>query len=99
MEHRGTERNDVICITYHLSWTGGYVPQDWMPAGADFEINRLGDSQFATISWRRFFVADGVSATPKVSFSWYLPAAKAYRKAEVGGKPLTYRTPEVIKQP
>jgi len=95
------ETNDVVQVTYRLEWSGGYVPADWMPEGAAFEIARdAGEDRSAFYShvatWRRYVVADGCRVTPKVSFSWYDPRKKTYIRAEAGGTPLRYRVAKPV---
>ena len=81
------ETNDVVQVTYRM-YPKGFVPADYLPPGAAFEMNR--DERGGAIEYRRFFVADGTPATPKVSVSYYDPRTKAYRKAETGGTRVTY---------
>ena len=81
------ETNDVVQVTYRM-YPKGFVPADFLPPGAAFEMNR--DERGGAIEYRRFFVADGAPATPKVSVSYYDPRTKAYRKAETGGTRVIY---------
>ena len=85
------ETNDVVVITYRM-FPKGYVPADFLPKGAAFEWVRQADrgGHVAEIEYRRFFVADGSSRTPKVSVPYYDPRTKAYRRAETGGTTLEY---------
>ena len=85
---RRVETNDVICITYRMTYDG-YLPTDWMPPGAAFEWTREGGA----VEWRRFFVADGAAATPKGEVVWYDAKARAYRRELFGGTPITYEPP------
>lgn len=82
------ETNDVIQITYRL-FSHGYVPVDFLPPGAAFEMGR--NDQEGLIEYRRFFVADGTNATPRISVPYYDPRSKSYRKAETGGTRVTYK--------
>ena len=81
------ETNDVIQITYRMH-PKGYVPAEFLPAGAAFEMNR--DPQSGVIEYRRFFVADGAPATPKLSIPYFDPRTKSYRRAETGGTAIRY---------
>ena len=81
------ETNDVVQITYKM-YAKGYVPDDFLPPGAAFEMGR--DTREGSITYRRFFVADGAPATPKLTISYYDPRSKSYRKAETGGTPVKY---------
>jgi hypothetical protein len=83
------ETNDVIQITYEMRAVG-YVPADFMPEGAAFEIGR--DAERGVVSYRRFFIADGTNATPRVEVPYYDPESKTYRRAQCGGTPVGYRT-------
>ena len=85
------ETNDVVTITYRM-YPKGYVPADFLPRGAAFEWVRppARDGHAAEIEYRRFFVANGEKATPKLSVSYFDPVKRAYRRAETGGTPLTY---------
>lgn len=76
------ETNDVITITYRMA-QNGYLPEGWMPQGAAFEWTKG--------EWRRYVVADGVSATPEVEVVYYDPKAKAYKSIKTGGSAITYR--------
>lgn len=82
------ETNDVIQITYRL-FSHGYVPVDFLPPGAAFEMGR--NDQEGLIEYRRFFVADGTNETPRISVPYYDPRSKSYRKAETGGTRVTYK--------
>lgn len=86
------ETNDVITITYKM-YPQGYLPKDYLPRDSAFEwgrrINR--DGTIAEVEYRRFWVADGASATPKLSISYYDPRSKTYRKAETGATPIKYK--------
>lgn len=75
------ETNDVVVITYKLSHDG-YVPEDWMPQGAAF--------MWSDGEWRRYFIADGSAVTPVAEVVFYDPSSKTYKRAKVGGTPLTY---------
>ena len=79
--------NDVIQITYRIR-TDGYLPPDWMPDGAAFEIGRAKDG---FVEWRRFFVADGATETPRVRVSYYDPKTKKYRYLSLGGTHVGYK--------
>ena len=79
--------NDVIQITYRIR-TDGYLPPDWMPDGAAFEIGRSKDG---FVEWRRFFVADGAPETPRVRVSYYDPKTKKYRYLSLGGTHVSYK--------
>jgi hypothetical protein len=81
------ETNDVIQITYEMR-ASGFVPPDFLPEGAAFEMNR--DSERSVITYRRFFVADGESATPRLEISYYDPESRSYRRAACGGKRIEY---------
>jgi len=81
------ETNDVVQITYKM-YPKGYVPTGFLPAGAAFEMNR--DERDGSIEYRRFFVADGTAATPKLAISYYDPRTKSYRTAETGGTQVKY---------
>ena len=85
------ETNDVVTITYRMT-PDGYVPADFLPEGVAFEWGRQTDRAGATsaIEYRRYFVANGAPATPKLSVSYYDPRTKTYRRAEAGGTPLVY---------
>lgn len=87
LDVRKVETNDVICITYRMSYDG-HLPEDWMPPGAAFEWGRDG----GTIEWRRFFVAAGASTTPKSDIVWYDAKARVYRRKTFGGTPIEYFT-------
>jgi len=84
--------NDVVTITYRL-FPKGFVPEEFLPPGAAFEWVRRNDEsgRVSEIEYRRFFVADGTKATPRVRVSYYDPRAKSYKTAETGGTPLVYR--------
>ena len=81
------ETNDVIRITYEMR-AAGYVPPDFMPPGAAFEMNR--DAERGVVSFRRFFVADGAARTPRTEISYYDPESRSYRRAACGGTPVKY---------
>ena len=81
------ETNDVIQITYRLR-VNGYVPEDWMPEGAAFSMGTTADG---IREWRRYFVADGAAATPKLRVSYYDPRERKYKTAETGGTHVQYR--------
>ncbi len=85
------ETNDVVTISYRLS-PKGYVPDDFLLPGAAFEWTRQTDREgrVTEIEYRRFFVADGAPATPKVSVPYYDPRTKSYGRAEAGGTKLVY---------
>ena len=85
------ETNDVVTVSYRLV-PNGYVPDDFLLPGAAFEWTRQRDRAGRTteIEYRRFVVADGAPATPKVSVSYYDPRTKSYRRATAGGTLLTY---------
>jgi hypothetical protein len=89
LDLRTVETNDVIQITYEMRAVG-YVPADFMPEGAAFEIGR--DAERGVVSYRRFFIADGTNATPRVEVPYYDPESKTYRRAQCGGTPVEYRT-------
>ena len=82
------ETNDVIQITYELRAVG-FIPADFMPKGAAFEIGR--DERGGSATYRRFFVADGTNLTPRVEVPYYDPESKSYRRASCGGSPVKYR--------
>ena len=84
------ETNDIVQITYKM-YPKGYVPAEFLPPGAAFEMRR--DERDDSIEYRRFFVADGAPASPKMSISYYDPRTRAYRRAETGGTPIKYTTP------
>ncbi len=84
---RKVETNDVIRITYRMSFDG-HLPEGWMPPGAAFEWGREGD----VAEWRRFFVADGTATTPKGEVVWYDAKRRAYRREPFGGTPIGYFT-------
>lgn len=83
------ETNDVIRITYEMR-VHGYVPAEFLPEGAAFEMNR--DSENGIMSYRRFFIADGTNLTPRVEIPYYDPESKSYRRAACGGTPVRYKT-------
>ena len=85
------ETNDVVTITYRM-YPKGYVPVDYLPRDTAFEWGRQNrdDGKPEVIEYRRFFVADGAEATPKLSLSYYDPRTRNYRRLEVGGTPLKY---------
>ena len=85
------ETNDVVTISYRLV-PKGYVPEDFLLPGAAFEWTRQTDREgrVTEIEYRRFFVADGAPATPKVSVPYYDPRTKSYKRAEAGGTRLVY---------
>ena len=85
------ETNDVVTISYRL-FPKGYVPDDYLLPDAAFEWTRQTDREgrVTEIEYRRFFVADGAAATPKVSVPYYDPRTKSYRRAETGGTRLSY---------
>jgi len=85
------ETNDVVTISYRLV-PKGYVPEDFLLPGAAFEWTRQTDREgrVSEVEYRRFFVADGAAATPKVSVPYYDPRTKSYKRAEAGGTPLSY---------
>ena len=82
------ETNDVIRITYRM-FSRGYVPEGFLPPGAAFEMGR--NAEEGLVEYRRFFVADGTNATPRVTVPYYDPRTKAYRKAETGGTHVDYK--------
>lgn len=82
------ETNDVIQITYEMR-ADGFVPPDFMPQGAAFEINR--DEARGVVSYRRFFIADGARTTPQLEISYYDPESRSYRRAACGGHRIEYR--------
>jgi len=88
------ETNDVVTITYRML-PNGYVPPEFMPKGAAYEWSRQNDEEghVRQIEYRRYFVADGAAATPRVKVPYYDPRTKSYKTAEAGGTPLTYRPP------
>lgn len=81
------ETNDVIQVTYKM-YSKGYVPQEFLPEGAAFEMNR--DEKEGLIEYRRFVVADGRAASPKLTISYFDPRSRTYRTAETGGTPIKY---------
>ena len=85
------ETNDVVVITYTVK-PNGYVPDDFLPAGVDFEWQRRRDSSGALhdIQYRRFFVADGVATTPELSIAYYDPGEKKFKRAKSGSTRLEY---------
>ena len=89
------ETNDVVTITYRL-FPKGYVPDGYLPKGAAFEWMRQNDREGRPkeIEFRRYFVADGAPATPRLSISYYDPRTKRYRCAETGDTPLKYAEPK-----
>ena len=89
LDIRTVETNDVIQITYEMR-AFGYVPADFLPQGAAFEIGR--DAERGVFSYRRFFIADGTNATPRIEIPYYDPESKTYRRAACGGTPIRYRT-------
>jgi len=84
------ETNDVIRVTYRLEYRG-YLPKGWRPPDVAFEIGRGARNGVNAVEWMRYFVADGAGETPRLSVSYYDPAARAYRKAETGGTHVGYR--------
>ena len=87
------ETNDVVTISYRL-FPKGYVPDGFLLPGAAFEWSRQTDREgrVTEIEYRRFFVADGAAATPKVSVPYYDPRTKSYKRAETGGTRLVYHS-------
>ena len=83
--------NDVVTITYKMR-PKGYVPPAWQPKDVAFEWSRQNDAggRLAEIEYRRFFVADGSPATPRLSVSYYDPRTKSYKTAAAGGTRLVY---------
>lgn len=88
------ETNDVVTITYKVR-PKGYVPADFLPNGAAFEWSKQTDREGkpAEIEYKRYFVADGAAATPKLKIDYYDPREKKYKAAEAGGTPLKYMSP------
>ena len=82
LDMNSVETNDIITITYRLAHNG-YLPDGWMPEGAAFE--------WIKGEWRRYLVADGVTATPEVEVVYYDPKAKEYRTVKAGSTPIYYR--------
>ena len=85
------ETNDVVVITYRVK-PKGYVPDDFLPLGVAFEWSRQTDREghVTDIEYKRYFVADGAAATPKLKISYYDPREKKYKTTESGGTPLKY---------
>ena len=83
------ETNDVIRIVYHLE-TRGYLPKGWRPEGVAFEIKRGERNGTVAVEWMRYFVADGVAETPRLSVIYYDVKSKSYKKAETGGTHVEY---------
>ena len=83
--------NDVVTITYKMR-PKGYVPPRWQPPDVAFEWTRLNDAsgRLSEIEYRRYFVADGSPATPKMSVSYYDPRTKQYKTVTAGGTRLVY---------
>ena len=83
--------NDVVTITYKMR-PNGYVPPKWQPRDVAFEWGRQTDAggRLAEIEYRRFFVADGAPATPRLSVSYFDPRTKSYKTVTTGGTPLEY---------
>jgi len=82
--------NDVIVINYRMS-LNGYLPEDYLPEGAAFELGRAAEHKGAvTAEWQRYFVADGASATPVAKVVYYDPEAKTFKTATAGGAKITY---------
>ena len=83
--------NDVVTITYRM-FPRGYVPADFLPKGSAFEWVRQNDPDGhpQEIEYRRYFVADGAKATPKLEIPYYDPRTKTYKTAVTGGTPLKY---------
>ncbi len=91
VDMRRVESNDVIRITYRLEHKG-YLPKNWKPRGVAFEIGRGKAAGGANaVEWLRYFVADGASATPRMSVSYYDPKTKEYRRVEAGGTNVQYK--------
>ena len=85
------ETNDVVCITYRMYPTNGYVPRSYMPPGSAFELSR--NENGSTIEYRRFFVADGAPKTPLVKVVYFDPRTQSYKTAAAGGTALKYKPP------
>ena len=85
------ETNDVVQITYTLS-SDGYLPKNFVLPSTAFEIDRREERRTGetTVSWRRYFVADGKPSTPRVALDYYDVKAKEYKTRTVGGTPLEY---------
>lgn len=85
------ETNDIVTITYKM-YPNGYVPADFLPKDVAFEWMRQTDDagQVREIEYRRYFVADGATATPKLTVSYYDPRTKTYKSVKTGGTPLKY---------
>lgn len=83
------ETNDVVTLTYRLR-TDGYVPDGYLPEGAAFEWTK--DNDAGIIEYKRFFVADGTSQTPRLKIVYYAPATKSYHAVTAGGTVLKYGT-------
>ena len=86
------ETNDVVTATYRM-FAKGYVPDGFLPKGAAFEwVRQEGrDGRPGEIEYRRYIVADGRPATPKVSITYYDPRTKTYRTATTGETTLRYK--------
>jgi len=85
------ETNDVVTIVYRMR-PNGFVPPDFLPEGAAFEMSRQTDEEGRPreIEYHRYIVADGISQTPALAVSYYDPRTKTYRIAKAGGTPLKY---------
>lgn len=83
--------NDVITITYKM-FPKGYVPATFLPPGAAFEWSRSTDDNDRPleISYRGYFVADGVDKTPIISVCYYDPRKKVYKRVSAGGTKIVY---------
>lgn len=86
------ETNDVVQITYRLDYLG-YLPENWQPKDVAFEWGRSRERGEGSAEWRRYFVADGTPATPKLSIVYYDPEAKEYRTVTAGGTKVRYIPP------
>ena len=82
---KSVETNDIVTITYRMS-QNGYLPEGWLPEGAAFEWSRG--------EWRRYMVADGAAATPRVEVVYYDPKDKVYKTMSAGQTPLSYHAEE-----
>lgn len=79
---REVETNDVVSLIVTVRSEGAFIPENAFPG-------QLGRDR-GTVVFKRLFRARGEALTPDVSFSYYDPSLKEFRRATAKGVPLKY---------
>lgn len=82
LDGNGVETNDVIGVIVRVDGENAFIPDD----AFDFVLGRRRNC----VEYKTFFRADGSPATSDISFSYYDPGSKTFKRATAKGVIINY---------